>query len=70
MRQLSSIVVTIPPSLVPGLIVTFSLNILLLPIINLECSPLNFLSCGTSPIEEKGKNLLFFPIFVFPEMLT
>ena len=43
---------------------------LLSPIINLESSPLYFKSWGIEPIEEKGKNLLFFPISVLPVTWT
>ena len=40
-----------PPPFVPGLTVTFSLNVLLLPIIKKDFSPLNFKSCGAAPID-------------------
>ena len=59
-----------PPPFVPGLIVTYSLILLLSPISNFVCSPLNFKSCGSLPIEANGYILLFLPIIVLPVILT
>ena len=69
-KQLLPILVNPPPPFVPGLMVTYSLILLLSPISRLVSSPLNFKSCGSFPIEEKGYILLFLPIFVLPIMLT
>src|SRR6056300_1169204 len=69
-RQLFPILVNPPPPLVPGLIVTYSLILLLSPISKLVFSPLNFKSCGSLPIDEKGYILLFLPILVLPTILT
>ena len=60
------IFVILPPCLVPGLILTYSLNLLLLPITIEFFSPLYFKSCGSVPIETNGKISLPSPIVVFP----
>ena len=62
--------VFVPPWVVPGFILTYSLSLLLSPIIIEFFSPLYFKSCGGVPIDTKGKISFFFPIFVFPLMLT
>ena len=54
----------------PGLIVTYSLILLLSPISRFVSSPLNFKSCGSFPIDAKGYILLFLPILVLPIILT
>ena len=59
-----------PPDVVPGLILTYSLNLLLSPIIKEFDSPLYFKSCGSVPIDVNGKISLFFPIEVFPVIFT
>ena len=53
-RQLLPTLVIPPPPAVPGLIVTYSLILLLSPISRFVCSPLNFKSCGSLPIDAKG----------------
>ena len=49
---------------------TPSLIVLLSPISRKVFSSLYFLSCGSPPILEKEKNLLFFPIVVGPSITT
>ena len=61
--------VIVPPCAVPGLILTYSLSLLLSPIIIEFFSPLYFKSCGDVPKDTKGNISLFFPILVFPLML-
>ena len=68
-KQLFPISVIPPPPDVPGLMVTYSLIVLLSPIIVFELSPVYLRSCGIL-METNGKNLLFFPIIVFPKTLT
>ena len=63
-KELSPIFVIPPPPIVPVFIVVYSLIIFPLPIVTLVFSPLYFKSCGSLPIEAKGKILLPFPIEV------
>ena len=67
---MSFITVFKPPPSVPGLIVTYSLNIFSLPISKYVNSFLYFKSWGAVPIELNGKNLFLVPIFVLPDILT
>ena len=53
--MLFPIFVIVPPCSVPGFIFTYSLNLLLSPIISEFNSPLNFKSWGGVPIDENGK---------------
>ena len=61
--------VIVPPCFVPGFMFTYSLNLLLSPIINEFSSPLYFKSWGGVPIDENGKISLLTPIDVFPTIL-
>ena len=69
-KLLFPIFVTPPPCSVPGLILTYSLNLLSLPITIEFFSPLYFKSCGGVPIDAKGKISFPEPIVVSPTIFT
>ncbi len=69
-KLLFPIFVIPPPCSVPGLIFTYSLSLLLLPIIIEFFSPLYFKSCGGVPIEAKGNISFPVPMDVSPIILT
>ena len=56
----------VPPSEVPGFTLTYSLILLLSPIIIEFFSPLYLRSWGGVPIDTNGKISLLFPILVLP----
>ena len=58
----------IPPPTVPGFTVTFSLNLLLLPISKYDFSLLYLRSWGWAPIEEKGKKELLKLVMIILKM--
>src|SRR5271169_5632567 len=69
-RQSSPMRVTIPPPVVPGFIVTYSRIVLRQPTIKDDSSPQYLRSCGSSPIEAKGKIRVPSPIVVCPSTTT